>query len=303
MKRMNDLVFPKYQSHGFPQRDRSRHLQNVLLFFVLAMVLPGLAFPATAADEPDVGNPTQSIHRIIWDKSPIPVPLTVGLEQRVGFDGEVRVGVPAEIQAVLRTQSAGGSVYWLADQPFDSARIQVQLIETGEIVLMDLNAVKKPKSSNKNEWVQRPVPIEIVTGTDTASPAANVDDNVEKPSKSGPDYVTLTRYAAQQLYAPKRLIELPEDVYRAPMPRGPVSLVRGQSVEAVPVAAWRGGPLYVTAVRLRNLGPTPVILDPRNLRGTWLAATVQHARLHPAGSDADTTAVYLISARPFGESL
>jgi hypothetical protein len=61
--------------------------------------------------------------------------------------------------------------------------------------------------------------------------------------------------------------------------------------------------LYVTAVKLTNRWKKPQVLDPRTLRGQWLAATFQHSRLLPAGDDADTTAVYLVSARPFEESL
>jgi hypothetical protein len=66
--------------------------------------------------------------------------------------------------------------------------------------------------------------------------------------------------------------------------------------------AWRAGGLYVTAVKLTNRTDQPQILDPRDLRGSWLTATFQHNRLLAAGSEADTTAVYLISARPFAAS-
>lgn len=283
-----------------------------LCFIIGTTAVLLLCPPASAAEPTDTTgqsvNFPKSVHRIFWDESPVPVTLVVGVERRVGFKGEVRVGMPVEIQPSVRTQSTGGAVYWLANEPFTAARVQIQIIETGEIVLIDLTAVKKPKQSHKTQPASPAVPIEIVTGTDAASPPANTGEDTEQPSKTEPDYVTLTRYAAQQLYAPKRLLNAPEGVYRAsvlraPVPRGPVTLVRGQPVEAVPVAAWRGGHLHVTAVRLRNLGPAPVILDPRTLRGSWLTATFQHARLHPAGSDADTTAVYLISARPFEESL
>jgi hypothetical protein len=34
-----------------------------------------------------------------------------------------------------------------------------------------------------------------------------------------------------------------------------------------------------------------------------VAATFQHARLFPKGDEADTTAVYLISAKPFEHAL
>jgi hypothetical protein len=66
--------------------------------------------------------------------------------------------------------------------------------------------------------------------------------------------------------------------------------------------SWRAGGLYLTAVKLRNRSVRPQVLDPRQLRGKWLAATFQHARLLPTGDVADSTAVYLISAQPFAAS-
>jgi len=42
-----------------------------------------------------------------------------------------------------------------------------------------------------------------------------------------------------------------------------------------------------------------VELQMHELRGQWLAATPQHGRLGPAGSETDTTAVYLVCAQPF----
>ena len=79
----------------------------------------------------------------------------------------------------------------------------------------------------------------------------------------------------------------------------PSTLVRGGAIEAVPLVAWRAEGLYVTAVKLSNRTDQPQTLDPRDLRGAWLTASFQHHRLLPHGDEADTTAVYLISARPF----
>jgi hypothetical protein len=90
---------------------------------------------------------------------------------------------------------------------------------------------------------------------------------------------------------------------RVSVARDPVDLVHGGTVEAIPLVAWRANGLYVTAVKLTNRTDQPQILDPRDLRGAWLTATFQHHRLLPKGDEADTTAVYLISARPFDVSL
>ncbi len=67
--------------------------------------------------------------------------------------------------------------------------------------------------------------------------------------------------------------------------------------------AWRAGDLYLTAVKLTNQAEQAVTLDPRALRGKWLTAAFQHNRLFPHGDEADTTVVYLISARPFETAL
>ena len=115
-------------------------------------------------------------------------------------------------------------------------------------------------------------------------------------------YVTLTRFAAQQLYAPARLLRDLPGVVRVPVARNEVALVRGASVRAEPLVAWRAGDLYLTAVKLTNRTDRALTLDPRTLRGAWLSASFQHNRLLPKGDESDTTAVYLISARPFEAS-
>ena len=90
---------------------------------------------------------------------------------------------------------------------------------------------------------------------------------------------------------------------RVPVKREPVVLVRGAAIDAVPLMAWRARDRFVTAVMLTNITRHPQTLDPRTLRGRWLTATFQHNRVHAAGSEADRTVVYLLSARPFAASL
>jgi integrating conjugative element protein (TIGR03749 family) len=131
------------------------------------------------------------------------------------------------------------------------------------------------------------------------------DDLASDPSvASAPQwgYVALTRYAAQQHYAPARLLSIVPGIVRTPVTQRPFELVMGGQVDAVPVAAWRAGLHTVTAVKLSNKTRHPVVLDPRQLRGSWLTATFQHNRLLPSGDDADSTAVYLVSDRPFEAS-
>lgn len=232
---------------------------------------------------------TDTPERIAWKKAPIRLELTVGEEQRIEFPSAVKVGVPASIQPLLRTQSANGTVYLLAQAPFGSNRLMVHELDSGRIYLFDVAAAEEGGASH-------PIQITVTGDSETATDRATGDTDSDK---AAPDYIQLTRFAAQQLYAPARLVKDRPGIVRVPVVPDPIALVRGGAIEATPLVAWRAEGLYITAIKLTNRTGEPQILDPRDLRGTWLTATFQHHRLLPQGDEADTTAVYLISARPF----
>ena len=235
---------------------------------------------------------TETPERIEWKKAPIRLALTVGQEQRIEFPAAVKVGVPAAVQPRLRTQSVNGTVYLLAHAPLESNRLMVRELDSGRIYLFDVTVAEAGGPSH---------PIHITVADDRQSDTDSVAANTN-PGQEQLGYIQLTRFAAQQLYAPARLVRDQPGIVRVPVMRDPVDLLRGGTVEATPLVAWRAGGRYVTAVKLTNRTEHPQTLDPRDLRGTWLTATFQHHRLFPKGDEADTTAVYLISARPFDVS-
>ena len=235
---------------------------------------------------------TDTLERIEWKKAPIRLELVVGQEQRIEFPATVKVGVPASVQGVLRTQSVNGMVYLLAHAAFGSSRLMVRELDSGRIYLFDVTAAEEGGPGH---------PIQIYVRGEQGNEKDQATGGLESEQER-PDFIQLTRFAAQQLYAPARLVKDQPGIVRIPVSRGPVDLYHGGSVEGVPLVAWRAKGLYVTAVKFTNRTEQALTLDPRNLRGTWLTATFQHHRLFPKGDEADTTAVYLISARPFGVS-
>jgi integrating conjugative element protein (TIGR03749 family) len=234
-----------------------------------------------------------AVERLFWDKVPLRITLPVGKERLVTFSAAVRLGMPGTLAAKLRTQSNQGTVYWLAHEVFDIQRIEVREIKSNRIYLIDLSASKKSGLSD--------TPIEVIN-KQTEDEQTSVKRTAKKSQTPG--YVALTRFAAQQLYAPARLLKAAPGIHRVSVARHTSThLIRGEQIKAIPVAGWQSGSLYVTAVALKNTSQQYITLDPRALRGAWRTATFQHTRLHPAGSEADTTAVYLISDRPFHEVL
>lgn len=228
---------------------------------------------------------TASTTELVWDRTPIPLDLEVGTERLVHFPQSMSIGLPANLQSVVRVQSIGKTIYLLANAPFDRTRVLMRSTADGSVMVIDLAASSEPTES-KNVFIRQRL------GT--------VDPHKEHHELN---YAVLTRFAAQFAYAPSRLIHVPKGVLRAAKPKSAKGLVRSVSVESIPYAAWKtNSGLYVTAIRLVNTSDEAVELHPNLLRGKWLTATFHHYRLLPRESGADQTLVYLISRFPFKQA-
>ncbi len=226
-----------------------------------------------------------------WERLPLAVPLLVGEERVVFVERNVRVGVPPSLGDRLRVQSAAGTVYLRANEPIEPTRLQLQDAATGELILLDI--VAKPAKNGQTlepiRIVEAPLPIRQ---KDSSSSAA------EKPtavSNQTPIPVVLTRYAAQNLYAPLRTVEPLPGVRRVNLPSD-LSLdllLPSVPVHAKPLAAWRLDDYWVTAIQLTNQTNQVVDLDPRALQGDFVTATFQHHNVGPKGISLDTTILYL----------
>ena len=241
--------------------------------------------------------------RVLWDKRPINVHLQVDHERLIHFPDDVRYWLPDNVKHKLSVLAANGVLYIRAIASFPTTRLRVQGLNNQHIYLLDLTASDVASSND-----------ELIVMTQDST------QNLSKPvtqNKAAEDWrIRLTRYAAQQLYAPERLIQGGAAIKRFPLEiTTAVPLIPGGLVETVPIASWRGHGLTVTAVRVRNLSRQSLALqfgqsnNPQSLnlsrlvRGDWLTATLQHRQLGVGGDETDTTTLYLVSNRPFIESL
>lgn len=217
-----------------------------------------------------------------WNRDPIAVDLAIGEERRVTFPNAVRVGTPSHLSAELRIQVAGDSVYFKALEEFDEQRIVAVDAVNQRTYLLDI-------LSKTLDHELLPVVVRDVV------------NESRDTRKSRPTYVELTRFAAHQLYAPARLRQQLQGAVVLPVPKNQ-KLIRQHSIRTQPLASWRVGALYVTAVLAINTGSHGVLLKPETFRGRWLAATPHHYWLQTGGSDASRTAIYLVSSQSFVES-
>ena len=250
----------------------------------------GLVEPAPSRTAPSARTSAEP-QQLVYDGAPLAVTVNVGRERRLAFETPVRLGVAPEAADALEPEIYGRSLLLVVTRPL-TTRLQAQLAD-GEILPIDLHAVPEGASDRPLAIVRRAA-LEI---TAAAAPPVPVEAIGEPPA--APSYVDLVRHAAQQLYAPRRLIEPARGLHAAPVANEPVRLLRWSQAATRPVAGWEQAGLYVTAVRVTSLQDAPIVLDPRRLVGRWRAAAFQHRRLPARGE----TALYLVSDRPFAEAL
>lgn len=231
-----------------------------------------------------------NIEHIVWNKTPINIVLPVGTERRIDFPISIKLQVPASIQdKSKRIQvSESGSVYWLATKPFKSARVNA-ITDTGYSYILNVEARKKAPDN----------PIAII---DNRIKTNKNQDDVQ--SVFNYDYVDMIRFAAQSIYAPERLVKRLPGIHRVQVDTSPVLLVKGGDLITAPMAQWMASTvpsLYVTAIRVTSNSLKRIVLDPRLLRGDFLAASSQHGYVNAVGDDGDTTTWYLVSSQPFNE--
>ena len=243
--------------------------------------------------------------RIVFRQAPVRLVLPVNRERLVSFPGTVALHTPEGFESLVRVTVIERTAYLTALTPFGSLRVVAEDLATGRQIPLDLVADARAKVSMSPAevfvaGVGAAAPGSVSGESPSATAGGRATARAEPPAPPPLDMVGLTRYAAQQLYAPTRLIPSVAGVRQMPLATTPVAdLYRGWGLETTPIGAWRSGQLYVTAVRFSNLRQQPLDLDLQELRGQWLGATAQHLRLLSAGSDWATTTVYLVCDRPF----
>lgn len=127
----------------------------------------------------------------------------------------------------------------------------------------------------------------------------------EQVSSKQATYTELTQYAAKSVRLPTGSHQQAAGITRVALKsahRG-VHLLYDNRLRTAPVASWRKGGVYVTALEVNNMWEDPVKVDYRHLKGQWLAATIENDKLAAKTEFGDATYLYLISAMPFEQAL
>jgi integrating conjugative element protein (TIGR03749 family) len=250
--------------------------------------------------------------RIAWKGDPIAIQLSVNNERRITFPDSkvVWADIKDSLKSKLTTQIVNNDVYWLAKGSFKTTRLTIGEEGSNKVYLFDVSA-SYAKTNNQRVLVldghdpygthKKIVPV---AKKKPASLSNDNDKKDSKPKRPTQGYASLIRFAATELYAPERLRIKTTSIGRTGVNNKPVyHLLRHEIANTKPLAAWRSGKLFVTAIEVTNHTSHTIILDPRNIRGKWKAAAFQHGKLAEKGSLTDSTTLYLVSDKPFQRAI
>ncbi len=194
------------------------------------------------------------VERAVFERQPVRVPLPVGHERLITLPAPAALHVPTDMASVARLEVIDRTIYATALVPFTPIRIVAELIDSGQQIPMDLVAEAGTASARAELEVFVVEPGRGVAQTaETAAGAAEASGDAAPAEQPAVDMIELTRHAARQLYAPRRLAWTTPGVQRMDVVAAPIEgLIRGVDVEAAPLGQWRAGRLYVTAVRITS---------------------------------------------------
>jgi len=245
--------------------------------------------------------------------------LVVGQERRIDFpepiaDLDVPQAVTAHSRLVL---TPTGQLHWQAQEPFPAARVLATSV-SGTLYQLDVHAAAQgeppPPLVIRDPVVAALTPSSNSAGVSAAPggvapdavAAALIPDFLKHGAPGAtpadrPDYVALTRFALAHYLGPARAIP-PLDARPAPVPptlRQGGLRVQGALLAVRPLASWKVGAYYVTALGVVNRRSFPVDFDPRALRGDLRFVAALHPVLAPAGSGHQHTVWAVVTDQPF----
>ena len=232
-----------------------------------------------------------NFEHVVWDKSPINIKLPIEKERMVVFQGPVKL-IHNELEGFAIIQKTKDTFYIKALRDFAPKSVVVRVIPDGEVIKLNVSA----DASYINK-----TPIEILSKDAMATANETISTSEGTPINT----ITLTRFAIQSLYAPERVLEMPQGVGRVAMnTHKTVNLISGGGVMAHPLLSFGGDGLTVTAVRINNLLSKPQEIEPDMLYGKWESIVFYPSNaLAPKGRQGDETVVFVTSNKPFGDSL
>lgn len=257
--------------------------------------------------------PAMPVTTVVWTERPIVLTLIVDQEQLIEFPEPAAVGVPAHIadDRVLSKLMIGRVAYWTAREEFSAERVKVRL-QNGRYLLMDVAARLGTISDPPPGKLRILLPAGEPDGGETTaggSPPARA-----RTGTAG--LFDLIRYAAQNVYAPPRLVDPVEGVQPATL-----GALKGKRMDYLydngahtglrikAYEAWSAAGLYVTTFVVANHHSHSMVLDSRRVKHRaqaartgvaphFIASAFFHPQVSARGESGSRTMLFVVTDTP-----
>jgi len=161
------------------------------------------------------------------------------------------------------------------------------------------------RSHNAGYPPPAPAPNKFIDRDDAQPSAVTTSSNANKPpvvSGRHQVYMEMSQYAAEMVRIPE--VERLLDNNYAPVrvnTQNSLPLFADNRISATPIGSWNRGGMHVTALSVVNRASQSLPVDYQNIKGRWLASSVEDSQLSPVGQAESSTYMYVISALPFDE--
>ena len=294
-------------------------LRDTIIISVSAMAM--LIGSAHAATPRSIAQKVR-FQTAVWRNIPLNIVLPIGKQRIIQVPHSAQIGLPSNIANSVISQRLDGWFYLTATKAFKPHTVEIKDNVTGQTILINLSAAKNASDYGVHILYAGKKEKKAAADNDGQGPSINQSPQALQGSMA---YKTLTQYAEQQLYAPKRLLKNPfgislsqsytNSMGQVPKNKWVYNLFLDGSVVAQPWATWFGGSYYVTAVLIKNLLHTDINLRNNLVNlcgrqgGVWKAVTFfpyqtgHQWQLSSAGIRYDTTVAFLISSQPFDQAI
>lgn len=234
----------------------------------------------------------------VWNNEPLSIHLKTGRQTRVIFPTRVYIQAPLGITGSLVTEAPNRQmVFWTATEDFEKGTVIATSEDGRDVYLIDVFSSGQGLASD----------IVIEDPRRTLEQKAS-EPEVIAPEITDPAEVLLTRFVAQTLYAPQRLLPSDPNIQQLEAPELPSDFPllqpqHGETYSIEVIGQWMGYGQYLTAVLVKNTSNVPVKTSGAFVRGNFTNVTPHHRYLAAQGELEDRTAYYIISDRPFQDAV
>jgi len=179
-------------------------------------------------------------------------------------------------------------------EEFPNRYIESKAVADKRVAPVNNKEYSYPSQSEKVKVVEPNHSQDLSTNT--------VDRNYNKPVSRHQLYMEMSKYAAELVRTPVSQRAIKQPYRQTAMSNEHKSLLADSRIRAIPEFSLNRGGLYITAIKLTNISSESVPVDYQNVKGKWVASSIELSRLAPRNQTNSSTYLYLISALPFNEA-